>query len=111
MTSGIYKITNTSNGYVYIGASMEIEARLAVHRQALRCGRHDNPLLQRAWDECGESAFAFRILEKIADPELIKQREFHHLQRLRIASEKWPECHDYNRTYSSNFRVRERTEG
>ena len=33
----------------------------------MRCGRHHNYRLQTAWDEHGEGAFAFTVIEEVAD--------------------------------------------
>lgn len=60
--SGIYIITNTVNGKRYIGSSVDIHRRWVTHKRELRRGIHYNPVLQRAWDKYGESAFEFSIL-------------------------------------------------
>lgn len=61
-TSGIYCITNTQNGKVYIGQSVQIERRKHQHWWCLRRGGGSTHL-QRAWDKCGETAFVFSIIE------------------------------------------------
>lgn len=74
MTSGIYKISNTLDGRVYIGASINIENRLITHKNYLRKGKHQNKLLQQAFDRESEY-FSFEILEEIKNKETIKERE------------------------------------
>jgi len=63
MESGIYKITNTVNGTIYIGKSIDLSQRWFSHRSYLRKGTHCNQYLQRAWNKYGESAFIFEIIE------------------------------------------------
>lgn len=65
--SGIYAITCTISGKIYVGSSVDIPRRWAAHRKALRCGTHHSILLQRAWDKYGELSFKFEILEHIED--------------------------------------------
>lgn len=62
MKAGIYLITNTSNGKVYVGSTVNFERRFARHRQQLRRGIHATPHLQAAWSAHGESAFEFKAL-------------------------------------------------
>lgn len=59
MSSGIYKIENQTNGNFYIGSSRDIGRRRQDHKRDLRRRTHHNPVLQRAWDKCGESSFVF----------------------------------------------------
>lgn len=61
--SGVYLITNTVNGYVYVGSSVSLSERFSVHRSRLNLGKHSNPRLQAAWNKYGESSFTFSILE------------------------------------------------
>lgn len=61
---GVYCITNTANGKVYVGSSTSIRGRLLNHRGHLRRGVHDNEILQRAWNKWGELRFRFDVLEE-----------------------------------------------
>ena len=61
--SGIYKIINKVNGKYYVGSSKSIKRRLGEHRTYLRGNRHYNRHLQSSWNEYGEGAFAFTIVE------------------------------------------------
>jgi group I intron endonuclease len=61
--AGIYSITNTANGKVYVGRALCICRRIAQHRSALRNNKHRNPFLQASWNEHGEAAFQFAVLE------------------------------------------------
>lgn len=75
MTAGIYRIRNTVNGRVYIGSSAGIHKRWLRHRWALNRGCHCNPGLQAAWDKHGADAFAFEVIEEVADPGTLRDRE------------------------------------
>ena len=46
--SGIYKITNLSNGKIYIGQSQNIYTRRQQHFVALRNGSHENKEMQKS---------------------------------------------------------------
>ncbi len=63
---GVYRITGP--GRVYVGSSDDIPRRWKSHLSQLRGGRHHNYRLQTAWDEHGEAAFVFTIIEEVADP-------------------------------------------
>ncbi len=45
--AGIYKITNTKNGKVYVGQSQNVYERRIEHFVALRRGRHPNKAMQK----------------------------------------------------------------
>ncbi len=49
MTQGIYKIELA--GQMYIGSSLNIEKRFSAHKSNLRYGRHENPQVQRLYDD------------------------------------------------------------
>ena len=52
--SGIYKITNTHTGRIYIGQAKEIKRRWSQHSSSLRSGRHQNKFLQNDYNKCKE---------------------------------------------------------
>ena len=62
--SGVYSIVNTLNNHRYIGSSMNIHQRLAIHRSKLRSGKHNNQHLLRAYNKYGENKFKVQILEE-----------------------------------------------
>lgn len=63
LRSGIYRIVNTSNGHQYIGSSVDMRRRWAVHRNALKNNKHHSAHLQNAWNKYRETAFIFEVLE------------------------------------------------
>lgn len=81
--AGVYKITNTVNGKVYVGSSLNLHKRGNQHFNALRKGIHYNPKLQRAFNKHGESSFVYEILEVCSsDAEMLMAREQHHIDTL-----------------------------
>ena len=61
--TGIYKITNTFNGKVYIGQSKDIEQRIEQHLSALKHNKHENKTMQKEYN-LFSSAFIFEVLEE-----------------------------------------------
>lgn len=75
--SGIYKITNSVNGKVYIGSTVDLKRRKRVHFRDLRVGQHYNTHLQRAYNKYGASNFHWDVLEYInTNPALVKREEY-----------------------------------
>lgn len=58
---GIYTITCTANGRVYVGQAVNFRKRWSFHRWRLSKGEHDNAHLQNAWKKYGPEAFVFAI--------------------------------------------------
>lgn len=61
--AGIYAITHCDSLRRYIGQSRDLDKRLKDHRRKLEAGTHENPALQRYWNDFGPKAFTFFILE------------------------------------------------
>ena len=72
---GIYKITNTLNGKVYIGQSIDIRERFYEHKRKLRLHQHCNRYLQNAWDKHGEY-FEFEVIEECSLDDLDKREMY-----------------------------------
>jgi len=75
---GIYAITSTMSGKVYIGSTVNLEKRWSEHWGNLRRGVHSNPHLQSAWNKYGETTFEFGVLEYLAN-----------LDQLHLAEQFW----------------------
>lgn len=58
---GIYKITNTENGKIYIGQSVDIRHRKNCHNYDLKNNRHKNHYLQKEYNE-NPKAFKYEVL-------------------------------------------------
>lgn len=82
---GIYCIENTTNCKKYIGLSRNIEQRWNEHRSKLRRGKHGNVYLQRAWNNYGEDAFKFYIVE-ICDSNVLSEREQYYIAKYHTLS-------------------------
>ena len=76
MTSGIYTITNTFNGKIYVGYSKNLRKRKNEHLSALRNNRHDNLLLQRVWNKYGQDSLLFEILEECEERFLVSLEHY-----------------------------------
>lgn len=78
---GIYSITNSKNGRVYIGSSIDILTRFKGHRSELKRGRHHNKKLQADVYRYGLANFTFEILETLSRIEsLLDERERYWIQ-------------------------------
>ncbi|HEY9570787.1 MAG TPA: GIY-YIG nuclease family protein [Metalysinibacillus sp.] len=71
MTGVIYKIENKVNGKVYVGQTVVgVNVRVGQHFSSLRCNKHNNDYLQRAWNKYGEENFIPTIIEECSIDEL-----------------------------------------
>ena len=73
--SGIYKITNLSNGKVYIGQSQNIYMRRKQHWNALKSGKHKNKDMQKDWNKSSKS-FRWDVVEYCGVNELNEKEEY-----------------------------------
>ena len=64
MATGVYLITNLVNGKVYVGSSVNTDARWYQHRKELGHGTHHSIYLQRSWNIHGASCFEFKVVEE-----------------------------------------------
>lgn len=82
---GIYKITNTENGKMYIGRSENIEARFITHITQLKDGTHSNWKLQNAYNLLKDkSRLQFEILEEIKDSNLLPIAEQYYYDKYNV---------------------------
>ena len=73
--SGIYAITNTINGHLYIGSSQNVQVRWNDHKRLLSQGTHENKHLRNAWSLYGRDAFNFQLLEECAVVDLLRREQ------------------------------------
>jgi len=66
MTRGVYQLKNLKDGYVYIGSSNHIEARVYDHFEELRGRVHYNKRLQRAFNDA-ERYFIWGVIKSFDD--------------------------------------------
>lgn len=64
---GIYTVTNTVLGTVYVGHARNIRKRWEQHRSTLGTGTHRNRYLQSAWDKFGPEAFRFEVILDLSE--------------------------------------------
>ena len=56
----IYSITNTINGKIYVGSTINYKERKRAHTSKLSSGKSHSYKLQHAWAKYGKSAFKFK---------------------------------------------------
>lgn len=78
---GIYKITNTQTGKVYIGSSIEMSSRFKQHYENLKMGKHHNEKLQNDYNIYGESYFKFETLEIIDNIDDLPEKEYYWIRQ------------------------------
>lgn len=61
---GVVKITNTANGKIFISAYPNLKNKWLTIRSQLDMGMFVNSQLQRDWNELGEEAFTYEVLEE-----------------------------------------------
>jgi group I intron endonuclease len=81
-TAGIYKITCTANGKIYIGNATNLLQRKYSHWSSFKRNKHDNPIMQHAWNKYGEQSFVFEVIELVLMREMLTAREQYWFKRL-----------------------------
>lgn len=81
--SGIYLITNLTNGKVYVGMSSNTRQRWVDHRKKIRKETHANPHMQSAWVMYGEESFRFEVVQVELDLTKLPDLEQHYINNLR----------------------------
>lgn len=76
MRSGIYSITNTTNGHIYIGSTSDMKRRWRAHRHRLNTGIHGNTHLQNAWKKYTSAAFVFEQLASCSVQDLMQVEQW-----------------------------------
>jgi len=62
---GVFCITNTVNGKIFIGSSLDLTAIWHAQRFQLNAGMHSNEELQKDWKQFGSENFTYEIIEEI----------------------------------------------
>lgn len=75
---GIYLIECSETKHEYVGASIDMRHRQAMHLAGLRKGKHANKLLLEAFQMYGETSFRFKNLEVCRELELLPLKELEH---------------------------------
>ena len=61
----VYRILARPSGLSFLGFSADVRARLNRHQAELRRGADRDQDLQAAWNELGEAALAFEVLDEL----------------------------------------------
>ncbi|NLY30391.1 MAG: GIY-YIG nuclease family protein [Firmicutes bacterium] len=61
---GVYQVTNTVSGKIFIATSPNLKNRWVTVRMHLDMGMHPNSELQRDWNELGADNFTYEVLEE-----------------------------------------------
>lgn len=61
---GIYKISNTNNGKIFIGTCSNLKNKWIMIREQLNMGRFLNLELQKDWKVFGEDHFVYEVIEE-----------------------------------------------
>jgi group I intron endonuclease len=73
---GIYKITNTINGKIYIGSTINFDKRVYDHISKLNNNSHYNFYLQNDWNRYGSDSFRFEIIEIVNEDNLLDREQY-----------------------------------
>lgn len=73
----IYRIRNIINNKSYYGSSKNIDIRWKKHKNELNKNKHNNILLQRAWNKYGRDNFLFEIIEECEFKDLLIKEQFY----------------------------------
>ncbi|MGQ3209532.1 GIY-YIG nuclease family protein [Shinella sp.] len=69
MKAYIYELKNTITQERYVGSTKSAKRRRGEHFSNMRRNRHENCLVQASYDQYGEEAFEFAVLEECEDAE------------------------------------------
>lgn len=78
---GVYSITCSETGKMYIGSAVDLKKRWYAHRTTLNRGISPCVILQHAWSKYGQEAFIFAVLELLEDAEILSKKELRLLLR------------------------------
>ena len=68
INSGVYVITNTANGKIYVGSSRHVRQRIRHHRRNLELGVHSSKRMIDDFLLFGWEVFEHEIVEPIHEP-------------------------------------------
>ena len=87
-TQGIYAVRCTPTGEVWVGSSRNPDKQQNTTWFQLRLGGHPNKALQAAWNNHGDAAFTYELLEDVKDENpllidsVLKDRDTHWRKEL-----------------------------
>lgn len=81
IASGIYAITCTVTGHVYVGATCNLRRRELLHRTAHLSGKHHNRKLSALYQQHGAASLVFEVLGR-CPRESLREKEVEWSQLL-----------------------------
>lgn len=81
-TCAVYKIKNEINGKEYVGSTKNLEHRMSCHFSEIEGHNHGNPNIRKDSFEFPTSAFAFYMLERVYDSDMLIKREQFWINKL-----------------------------
>lgn len=84
--AGVYRITNTANGKIFVGRGMNVQAKLNSHQAQLSMACHRNKTLQQDWKRYGAKQFTFEVLDVL---ELKNESPQQQREELAALEELW----------------------
>jgi hypothetical protein len=87
LTIGVYGLVNTVTGRMLVGSGVNLRSQFNRMRTELRLGVYRHRPLQDDWQQYGEEAFRFDILEEYLPQE--KEGFFEIFTSLQALEEKW----------------------
>jgi hypothetical protein len=97
--SGVFQVSNTVNGKVLLGSSLNLEGLLNSQKFKLSAGAHRNKELQKEWNIYGPNKFVFEILEVVQesnDPNFNLKDELTLLEQIWLEKLQPFGCGGYN---------------
>jgi hypothetical protein len=83
---GIYQITNTTNGKIFLGSAKDLRAKLNSQKFQLQNGVHPIRGMQSDFTAVGEEAFSFEVLDYL-EPQTDPTHDY--TEDLNILKEMW----------------------
>jgi hypothetical protein len=65
--TGVFQVRNTTNGKIFIGSSLNMDAMWSRLQLELKLSSSRNKQLQKDWKEFGEEAFIYEVLEELKE--------------------------------------------
>ena len=95
---GVYCITNSANGKIYIGSSQHVQNIFNRISFQLKRGSYTNEELQKDYSLQGEVCFSFEVLDYLK-PDKDKEKDYNYTDDLKVLEDLWLEkLKPYGRT-------------
>jgi hypothetical protein len=75
-TMGAFMIKNTQNSKAFMDVSKDLKSSFNRHCFQLKAGAHPVKELQKEWNQFGQQAFVFEVLEQLEYDEKIEKDDY-----------------------------------